>query len=157
VNAALEVRAESVNTRWAVVTNAHFLAAWTHSLTNTIPLSLPEGRALIDAGEVKPLATMGAERLGIFPDVPTLGEATGTDWTVGAWRVVAGPAGLPDDVVETLIPALERAYGSPEFQEFMEGRGFGMIWRPGAEAAAFMQESDEAFGKVMSEAGIAAQ
>jgi tripartite-type tricarboxylate transporter receptor subunit TctC len=119
--------------------------------------SLPEGPALIEAGEVKPLATMGTERLGIFPDVPTLAEATGTEWTVGAWRMVAGPAGLPDEVVDTLIPALEAAYNSPEFTEFREGRGFGMIWRPGAEAAAFMQESDEAFGKVMSEAGIAAQ
>ena len=118
--------------------------------------SLPEGRALIEAGEVRPLATMGAERLGIFPDVPTLKEATGTDWTVGAWRMVAGPAGLPDEVVDTLIPALERAYNAPEFKEFMESRGFGMIWRPGEEAAAFMQKSDEDFGKVMTEVGIAA-
>ena len=119
--------------------------------------SLPEGRALIEAGEVRPLATMGEERLGIFPDVPTLKEATGTDWTVGAWRVVAGPAGLPDEVVDTLISALESAYNSTEFTDFMEGRGFGMTWRPGEEGAQFMQQADEELGQVMQEAGIAAE
>lgn len=121
-----------------------------------VTASLPEGRALIEAGEVRPLATMGAERLGIFPDVPTLKEATGSDWTVGAWRVVAGPAGMPEDVTAKLIASLEKAYNSSEFKEFMTGRGFGMVWRPGPEAAAFMQKADEESGKVMKAAGIAA-
>ncbi|MFD2856339.1 hypothetical protein ACFSZS_18375 [Seohaeicola zhoushanensis] len=88
--------------------------------------------------------------------MPTLKEATGSDWTVGAWRMVAGPAGLPDEVTAKLIPALEKAYNSAEFQEFMTGRGFGMVWRPGAEAAAFMQKADEDFGKVMKAAGLTA-
>ena len=117
--------------------------------------SLAEGRALIEAGEVRALANMGDERLGIFPDVPTLNEATGSDWTVGAWRMVAGPKGLPDDVVAKLVPALERAYNSAEYKEFMDGRGFGMVWRPAAEAEAFMAKSDTDFGEVMTKAGLA--
>jgi tripartite-type tricarboxylate transporter receptor subunit TctC len=42
-----------------------------------VPSSLPEGRALIEAGRVRPLATMGEERLDIFPDVPTLPKPPG--------------------------------------------------------------------------------
>lgn len=122
---------------------------------DVVTSSLAEGRALIEAGEVRALATMGGERLGIFPDVPTLKEATGSDWTVGAWRMVAGPAGLPDDVVAKLVPALKKAYDSAEFQEFMTGRGFGMIWRSADDAAAFMKKADENFGNVMKEVGIA--
>lgn len=117
--------------------------------------SLAEGRALIEAGEVRALATMGEERLDLMPDVPTLKEATGSDWTVGAWRMVAGPAGLSDEVTGVLVPALERAYNSDEYREFMEGRGFGMIWRPAEEAAAYMQAADENFGVVMKKVGIA--
>jgi tripartite-type tricarboxylate transporter receptor subunit TctC len=116
--------------------------------------SLAEGRALIEAGEVRPLANMGEERLGIFPEVPTLKEATGSDWTVGAWRMVAGPKGIPDEVSSVLIPALKKAYESDEYREFMEGRGFGMIWRPSDEAAAFMAKADADFGTVMEKAGL---
>ncbi|MEJ8571363.1 tripartite tricarboxylate transporter substrate binding protein [Microbaculum marinum] len=122
--------------------------------TDFVTSSLAEGRALIDAGEVVPLANMGEERLAIFPDVPTLKEATGSDWVVGAWRMVVGPKGLPEEVTSVLIPALEKAYNSPEYKEFMDGRGFGMVWRPADEAKAFMQKSDTDFGEVMKKAGL---
>ena len=39
-----------------------------------VTASLVEGRSLIDAGRVTPLASMSAERQGLFPDVPTLAE-----------------------------------------------------------------------------------
>ncbi|NDR58467.1 tripartite tricarboxylate transporter substrate binding protein [Pseudoruegeria sp. M32A2M] len=120
-----------------------------------ITSSLAEGRALIEAGKVTPLANMGDERLGIFPDVPTLKEATGSDWTIGVWRTIAGPKGMPDEVVDKLVPALEKAYNSPEYKEFMDGRGFGMQWRPSDEAYEFMKANDEAFGDVMKKAGLA--
>ncbi|MEX0759299.1 MAG: tripartite tricarboxylate transporter substrate binding protein, partial [Tistlia sp.] len=117
--------------------------------------SLPEGQALIEAGRVRPLATMGEERLGIFPDVPTLKEATGSDWTVGAWRVIAGPKGIPEDIVAKASEALQKAYESEEFKEFMTNRGFGMVWRGPQEAYDFMATSDKELGDVMKKAGLA--
>lgn len=122
-----------------------------------VTASLAEGRALIEAGKVRPLANMGEERLNIFPDTPTLKEATGSDWTVGAWRVIAGPKGLPKEVVDVLVPALKKAYESQEYKDFMVGRGFGMVWRPSEEARAFMAKADEDLGNVMKKAGLAKQ
>jgi tripartite-type tricarboxylate transporter receptor subunit TctC len=119
--------------------------------------SLAEGRALIEAGKVRPLANMGEQRSGIFPDVPTLKEASGSDWTVAAWRTLVGPAGLPDDVQEKLVGAIETAYNSDEFQNFMKERGFGVIWLPAEEAVEFIGGSDEDSGKVMREAGLVQQ
>ncbi|WP_371747306.1 tripartite tricarboxylate transporter substrate binding protein [Acuticoccus sp. I52.16.1] len=116
--------------------------------------SLPEGRALIEAGKVTPLATMGTERSAIFPDTPTLSEATSSDWTVAAWRALVAPKGLPDDVKTKLEGAVEAAYNSDEFQSFMKDRGFGLMWQPSSDAATFMGQSDEDFGKVMKEAGL---
>ena len=120
-----------------------------------VPSSLPEGRALIEAGRVRAVATMGEERLTLFPDAPTLKEATGTDWTVGAWRMIAAPKGLPADVAEKAGAALKRAYDSAEFKDFMEGRGFGMVWRDAADARAFMAKADGDLGDVMKKAGLA--
>ena len=122
---------------------------------NIVTASLAEGRALIEAGKVRPLAHMGAERNPTFPDVPTLKEATGSEWTVAAWRALVGPKGLPEDVRATLTSAIEKASNSPEFQGFMQERGFGIVWTPGAEAETFMAESDAEFGEVMRKAGLA--
>lgn len=117
--------------------------------------SLAEGRSLIEAGKVRPLANMGDERLSLFPDVPTIKEATGVDWTVGAWRLVAGPKGTPQEVMDVLEPAIKRAYDNPEYKKFMDGRGFGMVYRNAKDAAAFAEKNDVDFGKVMKAAGIA--
>lgn len=120
-----------------------------------VTAALPEGRALIEAGKVKPLATMGPERHPLFPEVPTLAEATGSDWNVAAWRALVAPAGLPDDAAATLTEAIKSAYDSDDYQTFITERGFGPLWLEGPEAMTFMSESDVEFGNVMKEAGLA--
>jgi len=117
--------------------------------------SVVEAAALIKAGKVKSLAVMDTERLGAFPDVSTLKEATGSDWKMAAWRGVAGPKGMPDDATAKLSAALEKVWKSAEFQEFMKGRGFGLVWKPGAEFATWMDDSDAALGTVMKAVGLA--
>ena len=114
-----------------------------------------EASALMQAGKVKSLAVMGEERLGAFADVPTLNEATGADWQMAAWRGVAGPKGMPDEATAKLSAALENVWNSAEFQDFMKGRGFGLVWKPGDEFATWMANSDAALGTVMTAVGLA--
>jgi tripartite-type tricarboxylate transporter receptor subunit TctC len=120
-----------------------------------VPSSLAEGRSMIDAGRVRPLATMSGERQEAFPDVPTLNEATGSDWTLAVWRTLVGPDGLPDDVKATLTAAIEKAYNSEEYQTFMNDRGFGMRWASGEEATEIVAADDASLGEVMTKAGLA--
>ncbi|WOI55477.1 tripartite tricarboxylate transporter substrate binding protein [Palleronia sp. LCG004] len=122
-----------------------------------IPSSLAEGLSMIDAERVLPLATMSAERQEMFPDVPTLAETTGSDWTVSVWRTVAAPQGLPEDVQQKLVDAIETAYNSDEYQNFMQERGFGLRWAGPEEATEIVASDDEAFGEVMREAGLASE
>ncbi|WP_108661587.1 tripartite tricarboxylate transporter substrate binding protein [Acuticoccus kandeliae] len=121
-----------------------------------VPSSLAEGRSLIEAGRVRPLASMSTERQALFPDVPTLKEVTGVDWTMAAWRTIVAPAGLPDDVKTKLAAAVEKAFNSDEYQNFMKERGFGIRWAGPADATAAIGEDDANLGKVMKEAGLAA-
>jgi tripartite-type tricarboxylate transporter receptor subunit TctC len=120
-----------------------------------VTCSVPEAKALIDAGKVRSLAVMSAERNPVFPEVPTLKEATGLDWTLGAWRGIAGPKGLPQEVVDTLVPVLKKIHDSQEFRDFMAQRGFGVIWKGPEEFAEFMAQRDEALGAVMKKLGLA--
>ncbi|MFG1358871.1 tripartite tricarboxylate transporter substrate binding protein [Xanthobacter pseudotagetidis] len=120
-----------------------------------VTCSLPEARSLIEAGRVKSLAIMSKERSKLMPNIPTLKEATGSDWTIGAWRGVAAPKGLPADVSAKLQAALKKAYESKEYQDFLASRGFGGKYADGPGFGAFMAEADASLGKVMKEVGLA--
>ena len=116
--------------------------------------SLGEVRALMEAGKVKPLAVMADERLFGFDDVPTLKDQ-GIDWSYGTWRGFVGPKDLPQDVTDKLSAALDKAYHSDEFQDFMKNRGFGLAWRNGADFTEFMKQADAVNGELLKEIGLA--
>jgi tripartite-type tricarboxylate transporter receptor subunit TctC len=116
---------------------------------------VPEARAIIEAGKARSLAIMAPARNPIFPDVPTLKEAMGIDYSTGAWRGIAGPKGLPPDVATKLTAALKQVFDSKEFKEFMSNRGFGTVWGNAAEFAAFMDKGDAKMGEAMKAAGLA--
>jgi tripartite-type tricarboxylate transporter receptor subunit TctC len=120
-----------------------------------VPCSLPEARSLIDAGKVRSLAVMADQRAALFPNVPTLKEATGSTWTIGAWRGIAAPKGLPADIAAKVGAALKKAYDSKEYKDFMAQRGFGTLWADGAGFASFMAKADADMKTVMTAVGIA--
>jgi len=120
-----------------------------------VTCSVPEAQALLEAGRAKSLAVMSEERNPAFPEVPTLKEATGLDWQVAAWRGIAGPKGLPDEVTQKLVPLLEKIWNGQEFKDFMAKRGFGLVWQGPDGFEQWMADSDETLGKVMKAVGIA--
>ena len=120
-----------------------------------VPCSLPEARSLIDAGKVRSLAVMASTRSTLFPNVPTLKEATGSDWATGAWRGIAAPKGLPANVAARLEASVKKAYDSKEYKDFMTQRGFGALWGSSTEFAAFMAKGDADMKAVMTAVGIA--
>lgn len=119
-----------------------------------VPCSLPEARSLIDAKKVRSLAIMDAKPAALYPDVPTLKAATGSEWTIAAWRGIVAPKGLPKDIADRLLAALEKVHKSAEFNDFMKQRGFGVTWAPAAEFATFMEKSSADLGAVMKAVGI---
>ena len=120
-----------------------------------VTCSVPEARAMIDAGRAKSLAIMAAQRNPQFPNVPTLNEELGINYSVGAWRGIGGPKGLPPEVAAKLTAALKKAYDSKEYQDFMASRGFGTKWADAAGYASFMDAGDKQMGEAMKAAGLA--
>lgn len=120
-----------------------------------VTCSVPEARAMISAGKVRSLAVMAQQRNPAFADIPTLKEAAGTDFSLGAWRGVVAPKGLPKDIADRLTTALQKVYESKEYSDFMAGRGFGMKWAGGPAFGEFMAESDAKMKDLMAAAGLA--
>ena len=120
-----------------------------------VTCSLPEARALIEAGKAKPLAVMDDKGSGLFPNVPTMQQAIGVNYTVAAWRGIAAPKGLPADVTTKLIATIQKIADSKEWKDFAASKGYGTAWAPGAEFATFMAKGDAAMGVTMKAAGLA--
>ena len=118
------------------------------------PVSLPEARSLIDAGKVKSLAIMNDKRSALYPNVPTLKEAIGSDWTMAAWRGIVAPKGIPADVRDKLSASVRKVAASKEYTDFMASRGFGVIYAGPEEFGKFMAKSDTDLGATMKAAGI---
>lgn len=120
-----------------------------------VSCSLPEARSLIDAGRVRAVVLMSDKPDQLFPKVPLLKAETGSDWTNGAWRGIAGPKGMPKEVVDKLAAAVKKIYDSKAYADFLSSRGFGATWGGPAEFGAFMAKEDSAKGAVMKAVGIA--
>src|SRR5690606_29269205 len=118
----------------------------------TPPLS--DSKALLDAGTIKSLGTMSPERNPVFPDVPTIKEAIGVDWSLATWRMIGAPAGLPDDIKAKVLEAVKAGYDGEPFQKFMKERGFTFSWLGPDEARAFHEAQDKAICDVMKVAGM---
>jgi tripartite-type tricarboxylate transporter receptor subunit TctC len=116
--------------------------------------SHPEGRSLIDAGKVKSLAVLDETRSTLYPTVPTVKEAIGSNLTMGAWRGIAAPANLPAAIQTRLAAAVKKAYDSQEYRDFMTTRGFGMRWGDAAEFAAVISATDTQMGAIMKAVGL---
>jgi tripartite-type tricarboxylate transporter receptor subunit TctC len=118
------------------------------------PVSLPEARSLIDAGKVKSLAIMDAKASTLYPNVPTLKAATGSNWTMAAWRGVLAPKGLPAPIQTRLAEAVRKAVASKEYNDFMTSRGLGVIYGGPDDMAKFMAKSDAEMGVTMKAVGL---
>src|SRR4051812_49017685 len=120
-----------------------------------VPCSLPEARSLIDAGKVRSLAVMSDTPAALYPNVPTLKSAIGSDWKLGAWRGIAAPKGLPAEAHDKLVAAIGKIAASKDYTDFMSSRGFGVIYSGPDDFAKFMAKSDADLGATMKAVGIA--
>ena len=119
------------------------------------PSSVVEASTMIEAGKVRSLAVMAAERIPAFPDVPTVEESAGFPYEMGTWRGIAGPVGLPDEVVTTMATTLGEINDDAAFQEFMNSRGFGMRYLDSAAFAEFLAANYDEVGDIVEAAGLA--
>ena len=117
--------------------------------------ALGESKTMLDSERAKALGVMGTERDPNFPDVETLEEQLGSDYSMSVWRGIAGPKGLEANVVEELECHLGLIAESEEFTQFMADSGLGVKYAGAEDFQTLMREDDVKKGEVMEEAGLA--
>lgn len=100
--------------------------------------SVPTLIGHIRSGAMRALAVTSAQRSEDLPDVPTFAESGFKDFDAVTWFGLAGPAGLPADVVRALNQALGQALDAPATRKLFQAQG-----------AEVRNSTPEAFGKLI--------
>jgi tripartite-type tricarboxylate transporter receptor subunit TctC len=74
-------------------------------------------------GSLRLLAVTTAKRDPNFPEVPTIAEAGVREFEMASWTVLAGPAGMPDEVANAISRAASRAIAEPGVKSRLEATG----------------------------------
>ncbi|EGQ26566.1 TRAP-T family transporter [Sporosarcina newyorkensis 2681] len=93
-----------------------------------VTVSPAEVSSHLASGTVKMLAVMSDERLEEYPDVPTLKE-NGIDLSVGTWRGIGVPKDTPQEVVNILKEASEKAFKEEMFTNVIKKMNLGMDYK----------------------------
>ena len=121
-------------------------------LNGTVDLGIGEVQELtgqLEAGEVRLIATYTEDRLDNFPDVQTAKEQ-GIDLVVNKFRGIAGPKGLPDDVIAAWEAAIPAVLEAEAFKKWYSDASLVPAFMPHDEYGPFIDDfamQQEAFFK----------
>ncbi len=111
----------------------------------------------IQAGGLRPLATGGAQRSPILPDLPTIAEAGVPDYVAADWWGILAPAGTPAPVVDKLHTAIEEVLRSADTMKNLDQQGASPLHMRSAEFGAYIKEEMAKWGPVVKKAGMKAE
>lgn len=100
---------------------------------------MEELRAQLAGGTVRVLATFGSERIPTLPDVPTVTEA-GYDVELEKFRGLAGPKGLPPEVIRIWNEAAQKLLADSEYRERYLAGNLKASFMPHEEFVPFIEQ-----------------
>jgi tripartite-type tricarboxylate transporter receptor subunit TctC len=89
-----------------------------------------------------------------FPDIPTLADLGYSEPLFGVWTAFFAPAGVPAEVTNLLVPALERAIRSPGVAAKLKPLGILPDYAPPAKLVAEMREEHQRVSQIARQAGL---
>jgi len=102
----------------------------------------------LKTGKLIALATLGAQRHPLLPDVPTLAESGYPGLEVANWFGLVAPAGTPKPVIDRLSREFNTALRSQQVKDRFELTGDPYPADP-AELAARIRQNIDAYGAVI--------
>lgn len=107
------------------------------------------GKAMVDSGLIRPLATLGEERVVAY-DVPTLKEL-GYDLVFPVWRGVFTTKGVDEATLGEIDKAFRAVVESDDFKKFCETNSFPIKYRDHNEFQKFYEEEIKVYEELLKD------
>ena len=108
-------------------------------------------------GRLRIIATTGATRTSVTPEIPTIAQAGVAGYEFDSWTGFIAPAGTPPAILSQIHIELARISGLAETRERLTAMGFDVVGGTPEAFAAVIRDNNARLGKVIREAGIKAE
>jgi tripartite-type tricarboxylate transporter receptor subunit TctC len=111
---------------------------------------------LIQSGKVHPLAVATSKRIASLPSVPTFAEAGMPEFEYDAWFGIMAPANTPAAVLDKISRDVDAILQLPDVRKRLESQGVITVVSTPQKFDTLIRSDTERFGKMLREAGVAA-
>jgi tripartite-type tricarboxylate transporter receptor subunit TctC len=111
----------------------------------------------VASGGVRALAVTSRNRLGNYPDVPTMAELGFTDVSADAWFALFAPANVPQAVVARLNAEFVKAISDPSVTKPLKEQSLDIIPGTPAELSDIVSRDLVRYGTLIREIGAKVQ
>jgi len=113
-------------------------------------------RGFLDSGDFKPILTLLKERPAAFAEVPAMGDVGLTFEPLMRFRGFYVKKGVPEDRLEWLQWAFQKAYFQPSYQAYNKSKFMDLIdsFRDTAGAVELINQTAEGYKAVYKEMGL---
>jgi tripartite-type tricarboxylate transporter receptor subunit TctC len=108
------------------------------------------------AGQVRALASTGAKRSAITPDIPTVAEAGVPGYEATIWIGIMAPTGTPKAIVDKLNAEINKVISKPEVTQAWAKQGAVALVKTPAEFDTYLRGDIEKWAKVVKLSGAKA-
>jgi tripartite-type tricarboxylate transporter receptor subunit TctC len=106
------------------------------------------------SGQVRVLASTGAKRSPVAPDVPTITESGVSGYVVDSWQGVFAPAKTPPEIVQKMNADIARALAEPTVVDKLAHTAYTVVSSSPDELTKFLKADTEQWESVIKTAGI---
>lgn len=134
--------------------------AFNDVLAGEVPMIIP---GLVTAlpyhqsGRLRIIATTGATRTQVTPEIPTIAEAGVPGYEFDSWTGFIAPTGTPPAIVAQVQAEVARVGKLPDVRERLTAAGFEVVGGSSEAFATLIQSNSARLGKVIRDAGIKAE
>ena len=130
------------------------------ALTDMLGGQVPAGFVVVAAaipqirnGKLRPLAISSAKRSLQLPEVASFDELGYKGFDVVSWIGLAGPAGMPGDVVAKISADTLKVLQMPDVRERISATGVEIVPAPAEEFAPYIAREHAKWGKLVKDSG----
>jgi tripartite-type tricarboxylate transporter receptor subunit TctC len=113
-------------------------------------------KGIIEAGQVRALATTGTTRSAVLPEVPTVSEAGVPGYETTIWLGIMAPKGTPQEIVDRLNAEIAKIIAKASVREAWAKQGAVPMTMTPAQFDAFLRRDIDKWAEVIKKADIAA-